>query len=127
MPNAEIYFAGVSVSELALSTQKLLERLFSEDYYQIVVSKNTLFEVQLTVFYCRHKLLKLMINNKEVSLSHCEKLCHTKVNELVQYFRVADKNFCFSRSVFYTNEKLVETFHVLNSPLIGIMQRHYYA
>ncbi|MFY8350504.1 hypothetical protein AAEU29_08225 [Pseudoalteromonas sp. SSM20] len=127
MPSAEVYCAGVSVPELALHTQGLIERLFSKDYYQVVLSRKTHYEAQLTVFYHRHKLLKLMINNKEVSLSHCEKLCSTKVDEIVQFLQSADKNFWFSRSVFYTNEKLVETFHVLNSPAIGIIHRPHYA
>ncbi|AIY67593.1 hypothetical protein [Pseudoalteromonas piratica] len=127
MPNAEIYGAGMSVSEFALHTQALMERLFDEDYSQVVLSRQTHFEAQLNVFYHRHKVLKLMINSKEVSLSHCEKLCDSKIKKLVQFLRGTEKNFWFSRSVFYTNEKLVETFSVLNSPAIGVIKGQHYA
>lgn len=126
MRSAEVYCSGMSVPEFAKHTHALMERLFDEDYSQVVLSRKTHFEAQLMVFYRRHKVLNLMINNKEVSLSHCEKLSASKIDKLVQFLRAAEKNFWFSRSVFYTNEKLVETAQVLNAPAIGTIEGVHY-
>lgn len=122
MDSSQIYIGGASIPELKQTITQHLRELFFEDYFKVVVSTDSNTEADLTLLQHRQIVLQLTINTKEMVLKHSDKLCDSRIQNLVALIRASNKHIWFSRSVVYLQEREVEAFQIANLSCIGVIQ-----